>query len=782
MSAITWHKSACNLCYINCGIEVAVADGRISKIRGDKANPRSAGYLCNKAQGIVNYVHHRDRLTTPLKRTASGGYEPITWDHAISEIAAKLASIVGTYGGSTLALYGGGGQGNHAGGAYATSLMRALKSRNVFNALAQEKTGDFWVNGHLFGAQTCHTAEDIEHCDLLFVLGANPWLAHGFTNARHQLNAIRKDPERHLVVVDPRRSETAELADLHLQVRPGADAFLLGALLATLQRRGAFDEDFLAQRTTGEVDVVDVLRALPVAQFAAAADIPLAQIEQAADLIMAAKRMVVRAELGIQQSRHSTLNSYLEKLLFLLTGHFARTGTNTLHSWLAPLWGNGRGQRYAPTDTEIIAGLLPPNVFADAILSPHPEHLRAVIVDSSNPLNTTADTARVIEAVAALELLVVVDVAFTETAQHAHYVLPASSQYEKCEYTLFNFEYPTNFFHVRSPVLPPLPGTLPEPEIYTRLARELGLLPVEAELTELAAAATLGAERFSAAYRAFMATHTECAPLTPLLLYNTLGRVLPDGTAAAAPLWLACERVATTQTAAVRAALAAADTASLGELVQTLFNRVVGSRSGMAFTTHDDAWSLLEHADRRVHLAIPLLLDALRTLDAEVETPDNAYPFVLSAGQRRLQNANQILREPSFRSADPDGALLIHPADLIACGVAEQDWLAIESSRARLIVRARADKGLRRGHVVLPHGYGQSYPLTDGERLVSGPRINFLTDSHYRDPIAGTPYHKSVPVRVTAARREEAAQAESNALRIAGSRQPASAAALSGTQ
>ena len=115
-------------------------------------------------------------------------------------------------------------------------MLRALGSRHVFNALSQEKTGDFWVNGHMFGSQTCHTAEDVHHCDLLFVIGANPWIAHGFPNARDQLNQIRKDPARKLIVVDPRRTETADMADLHLAVRPGADAFLLGAILATLVR------------------------------------------------------------------------------------------------------------------------------------------------------------------------------------------------------------------------------------------------------------------------------------------------------------------------------------------------------------------------------------------------------------------------------------------------------------------------------------------------------------------------------------------------------------------
>ena len=164
-----------------------------------------------------------------------------------------------------MAAFGGGGQGNHAGGSYAFGFLRALGSRTVFNALSQE-TGDFWLNGHLFGSQMCHTAEDIHNCDLLLVLGANPRITHGFTNARDQFNGLRKDAQRKLVVVNPRRTETAEAADLHIDLRPGADAFLLGALLAELMRRNAFDEDFLAAHTVGEDEVKAVLATIPVAE------------------------------------------------------------------------------------------------------------------------------------------------------------------------------------------------------------------------------------------------------------------------------------------------------------------------------------------------------------------------------------------------------------------------------------------------------------------------------------------------------------------------------------
>jgi anaerobic selenocysteine-containing dehydrogenase len=360
MTTGTWHKTACNLCYVNCGIEVLVHEGHIEKVRGDRSSPKSQGYLCNKAARIPYYAHHKDRLTTPLRRRADGGFDAINWEVAIAEIAERVRNLVDRHGGKSMALYGGGGQGNHAGGAYAGAFLRALGSRNVFNALSQEKTGDFWVNGHMFGSQTCHTSEDVHNCDLLLVIGANPWIAHGFPNARDHLNHIRKDPARKLIVVDPRRSETAQMADLHLAVRPGTDAFLLGALLATLVRSDSIDHDFIGEHTVGFAEVKQALLEIPIREWAAAAEISLADLERCASMIAAAKAMVVRVELGIQQGVNSTLSSYLEKLLIMLSGSFGRKGTNQLHSWLQPLWGSSPSQRFSPTGDEVIAGLLPP--------------------------------------------------------------------------------------------------------------------------------------------------------------------------------------------------------------------------------------------------------------------------------------------------------------------------------------------------------------------------------------------------------------------------------------
>jgi anaerobic selenocysteine-containing dehydrogenase len=363
---------------------------------------------------------------------------------------------------------------------------------------------------------------------------------------------------------------------------------------------------------------------------------------------------------------------------------------------------------------------------------------------------------------------VVVDVAMTETAQLAHYVLPAASQYEKTEFTLFNFEFPTNYFHVRTAALTPLEGTLPEPEIYSRLARALGFLPGDNALAPLRQAAQRSRPEFAAAFRTFMGENPGAAAVAALVLYHTLGQTLPDGAAAAAPLWNAALLCAKRSPQAVRRAIDGAGDIPDHALGDALFDTIVGARQGVAFTRHDydEVWSLIGHPDRKVRLVVPGMLEWLGRLDPGSAGAPTDFPFMLAAGQRRMFNANQIFRDPAWRRDDPDGALLINPFDLDTLGARDGDWIAVESAVGRLVTRCKLDNSMRKGQLALPHGYGQSYPAADGERLANGPRINLLTESGNRDPIAGTPYHKHVAVRLARVTAAEAAVYQTKSVRI----------------
>jgi anaerobic selenocysteine-containing dehydrogenase len=753
MEPATWHPTACILCECNCGIEVRLGgdDGRrFERIRGDKAHPASRGYTCEKALRLDHYQNGRHRLTSPMRRRADGSYEPVDWDTAIAEVAAGFARVRDTYGGETIFYYGGGGQGNHLNGAYASATRAALGSRYRSNALAQEKTGEFWVNGKVLGA---YTRGDIEHAEVAVFVGKNPWQSHSFPHARTTLKEIARDPNRSLVVLDPRRTETAELADYHLALRPGTDAWCLAALAAVIVQEGLLDRRWLAQHTVGLDLVEPVLAAVDVEAYAAVCDLDPDLVRRTARRIATAPSVAVFEDLGVQMNLHSTLCSYLDKLLWLLTGNFANPGGQYVPTSVVALTGGGGsgprpsgGRRSPVAGAPIISGLVPANVIAEEILTDHPDRYRAMLVESANPAHSLADSPRMREALRALDFVVVIDVAMTETALVADYVLPASSQYEKWEATFFNFEFPDNYFHLRRPLLEPVDGTLPEPEIHARIVESLGALD-GVDLSPLVEAAGDGRAAFGPAFLEFVAEHPELAPLTSVILYRTLGPTLPDGAASAALLWGAAHQCAVQNRPSLERAGFEGEGTDLGE---ALFDAILTSPSGVTFSTddHADSWSRVRTPGGLLSLHIDVLVDelaALATSDRPGDDPE--FPLVLTAGERRSFTANTIIRDPAWRKRDAGGALRVSAGDAAALNLAGGDRALLTTKRGSAQVEVEISPMMRPGHISLPNGLGLTY--TPGDDAV-GVAPNELTSSDHRDPIAGTPYHKHVPARLEA--------------------------------
>jgi formate dehydrogenase len=734
-----WHATACILCECNCGIVVQLEDRTIAKIRGDKDHPASQGYTCNKALRLDHYQNNRNRLTSPLRRRDDGSYEEIDWDTAISEIADGFGRIRDEYGGDKIFYYGGGGQGNHLGGAYSGAFLKAIGSRYRSNALAQEKTGEYWVDAHLYGG---HTRGEFEHAEVSVFIGKNPWMSQSFPRARVVLNEIAKDPARSMIVIDPVITDTAKLADFHLRVRPGTDAWCLAALAAVLVQEDLCDEQFLAEHVTGVDGVRQVLRDVPVADYARRCGVDEALIRAAARRIAGAASVSVFEDLGIQQAPNSTLCSYLNKLLWILTGNFAKPGAQHLHSSFAPLFSAGGVGRTPVTGAPVIAGLVPSNSVPDEILTDHPDRFRGMIVESSNPAHSVADSARVRDAMRSLELLVVVDVAMTETARLAHYVLPAASQFEKPEATFFNLEFPHNTFHLRHPVLAPLPGTMAEPEIWARLVRALGVVD-DRDLEPLRAAARDGLDAYAVAFLAAVAASPGLGRVMPYVLYETLGPALPDGLAGAAALWGLAQKTAMTYPDAVHRAGHADGNA--------LFTAILDNRSGVTFTVHEyaDDFALITHADKKIALDIPEMLSETVALAGNSEQLTSAeFPFVLSAGERRAYTANDILRDPSWRKRDQDGALRISVEDAAAIGVGDGDRVRITTVAGRAEASVEVSAAMQPGHVSLPNGFGVDDADADGRAVTPGVAPNELTSTQWRDAYAGTPRHKHVPARI----------------------------------
>jgi formate dehydrogenase len=458
----------------------------------------------------------------------------------------------------------------------------------------------------------------------------------------------------------------------------------------------------------------------------------------------------VLEDLGIEMAPNSTLVSYLQKLLWVLVGSFGRPGAMTPHSSMVPLFNysaTGKEPTTPVTGGAIISGLVPCNEIAEGVLSDHPDRIRGMFIESANPVHSLAGSARFREAMAALDFSVVIDVAMTETAREASYVLPASSQYEKVETTFFNLSFPENVFTVRAPILEPLPGTLPEPEIHSRLLRALGVFSDE-DLAPLRRAAENGRAAFAAAMIEAAAANPTLAGIGAVVLYETLGPTLPEGMAGAAPLWFSAHQCAQRHPDAVRAAGFDVPDAELGD---ALFDALISERDGVVFTKHhyDQSWDLLGVAEGRMRIAIPELLADLAALpEAPTDHRSAEFPFILAAGERRSFTANTIMRDPSWRKKDAAGALRVAPGDAASLGVGDGDRIRITTPGGTAVAVVEVNDTLPDGFVTLPNGMGLDYSPAGGRPEATGVSPNELTTLDWRDKYAGTPWHKHVPARL----------------------------------
>jgi anaerobic selenocysteine-containing dehydrogenase len=747
-----WKATACILCECNCGIEVELggADGRaLLRVRGDDAHPSSKGYACEKPSRLDFYQNGPHRLTKPLRRRPDGTFEEIDWDTAIREVAERFAAVRDTCGGESIFYYGGGGQGNHLPGAFARSTRAVLGSVHRSSALAQEKTGEFWVAAKMVGG---YMRADFEHCEVALFLGKNPWFSHSIPRARVTLREIAKDPARCLIVVDPRRTETAEMADIHLQVKPGTDAWLLASMIGVLVQERAIASPWLAAHADGLEQLLPHFERLPVAEYCRKCGISEETVRTVARRIAKASSLASFEDLGVQMNRHSTLVSYLHKLLIFLTGNFGKEGSAYLPTVFVPLavgreGGGGTARRSPVTGARVIGGLTPCNVIPDEILTDHPKRFRAMLVESANPAHSLADSARMHEALGALELVVVIDVAFTETARLAHYVLPVASQFEKAEATFFNFDFPHNYFHLRKALMDPLPGLFSEAELHARLLEALGELPADLVMT-LRAAWLEGRKAFRSNFFELAGANPRVITTAPVLLYRAIGDLLPKGLAEGAGVWPLC------QIAAQRNAKALARAGFSGEpadAADALFDALLSSKSAVVFSI--DEWEAnftrVGTPNQRIQLAVPELWDELDSLASEpTSSASPEFPFVLSAGERRSFTANTIIRNPAWRKKDRSGALRMNPDDARRMGAGEGSRVRLSTRRGSAEVLVELSDRMQPGHISLPNGFGVDFPDPNGAQRTTGVAPNDLTRSEDRDWLAGTPWHKHVPARV----------------------------------
>jgi anaerobic selenocysteine-containing dehydrogenase len=447
MGAMTTHRTFCRFCHAICGIEVDVEDGRAVAVRGDKAHPISQGYLCEKGQALLEQHEAPERLRATQKRLPDGTFVPIPSAQAMDEIAARLAAIIARDGPQAIAVY----SGTHGLFSAAKSLViawtRAIGTHWYFtpNTIDQPSISTAWARHGSWNAGVHRFAD----ADVLLFAGNNPGVSAfsreggpPYANAFKHLHDAKRRGVR-IIAIDPRRTELARMADVHLQVTPGEDPTLLSGMVRVILEEGLYDREFVGQHVAG----LETLRAA-VAEFSPAyvearAGVPAAQMIAAARLFAAGPRGTAMTCTGVNMAPRPDVTCHLVTALNSLCGRFNRAGDVVRNPGVLlpprvryaevepprPLWGSGPRSRFRGLGQ--FMGEMPINVFADEVLTPGEGQVKALVCVGGNPAVAFPNQRKVVAALQALELLVVLDVKMTATAALAHYAVGCKLSLEK---------------------------------------------------------------------------------------------------------------------------------------------------------------------------------------------------------------------------------------------------------------------------------------------------------------------------------------------------------------
>ncbi|NTV54864.1 MAG: molybdopterin-dependent oxidoreductase, partial [Syntrophaceae bacterium] len=502
-----------------------------------------------------------------------------------------------------------------------------------------------------------------------------------------------------LAVIDPRKSETAKIANLHIALRPGTDALLVKAMIAIILKEGWEKRDYLAGTCLGFEKIEGWFASFDIHSALSICEVGYEEVH-ALCREMTTRRWCFHTDLGTLMNRHSTVVSYLHMLLAALCGRLCVAGGDVIPGTVMPIGSHSderdpKTWRTVATNFPAIMGTFPPNVLPEEILSGRDDRPRAVIVSGSNPLRSYADTRAYEEAFGKLDLLVTMEIAMTETAALSHYVLPARSGYESWDSTFFAWSYPDVFFHMRPPVVKPEGERLECGQIYTRLARGLGLVPeIPAYLKE---AAGEGLFSFTLALFAFMRKNPKAMRAMPFILAETLGSVSDSANKAA--LWgMLLAMPGASRRNAVRAGFPSPSAWNIlarpGRIARAVGAALRYGSIAPLMALHPNILQseliydqLLEHPegiwigkldldanrkelrtpDKKIHLHIPELEEPLKGIDSESErkalAPDSQYPFILNAGRHTRNVANTLMRDPAWLKGKRGCTLAIHPDD-----------------------------------------------------------------------------------------------------------------------
>ncbi|VXC44284.1 molybdopterin oxidoreductase family protein [Pseudomonas sp. 9Ag] len=698
MSETTQHHRACHLCEAICGLTIETRDEQIVSVKGDPQDSFSRGHICPKAVALQDIQNDPDRLRHPMRRVGNE-WQAIEWDEAFALVADRFAEIRERHGNNALAVY----QGNpsvHNYGlmTHSNYFLGQFKTRNRFSATSVDQLPHHLTSLMMYGHGLLIPIPDIDHTDFMLILGGNPLASNGsimtVPDVEKRLKALQARGGK-LVVVDPRRSETAAIADQHLFVRPGEDAALLFGLLNTL-----FDED-LTRASHLPVADLDELRAA-VKSFTAEAmgprcGVPAVQIRQLARDFAAADKAVCYGRMGVSTQAFGTLCQWLVQSINLVTGNLDRVGGALCTEPAVDLVANTSGGHFNRWQSRVsglpeYGGELPVSALAEEMLTEGDGQIRALVTVAGNPVLSTPNGRKLEQALDGLEFMLSVDFYINETTRYADLILPPTAPLEHDHYdTTFNTFAVRNVTRFNEPVLSKPAGALHDWEIFIGLAKAF-------------AARTGGDLKPTVAPEQMIDRGLRAGPYgekSELDLSLSRLRDYPHGL-------------------------------DLGPLKPNLAGR-------------------LKTEGRRVQAAPPLFLGDLQRFAASISAPSDQLVLI---GRRHVRSNNSWMHNyHRLVKGKPRHQLLMNPVDLSRLGLLDGQRVRVRSRVGMIEVEVAVSDEMMPGVVSLPHGWGHGRPGAQLEiaNRQPGASANDLTDERQLDALSGNAALNGVPVEVEAA-------------------------------
>ncbi|MBT9486068.1 MAG: molybdopterin-dependent oxidoreductase [Rubrivivax sp.] len=735
----TNHHRICPLCEACCGLAVQVQGGRVTSIRGAPDDVFSHGYICPKGYALKDLHDDPDRLRTPLIKR-NGVHVPASWDEAFAEVERRLLPIIEQHGRDAVAL----SIGNPAAHKmalllYFPRLAKALGTKNIFSASTLDQMPKQLAAGWMFGHWLSIPVPDIDRSDLLVILGANPMASNGslwtVPDYRGRAKALRARGGR-IVVIDPRRTETAEAADEHHFLRPGSDVFLLAAIVHTLFDQGLVRPGRLQPWLNGLEAVREAVAPFSAEAVAARCGLAADSIRGIARQLAAAERGCLYGRIGTCTQRHGTTASWLVDVVNALTGQLDRPGgamwpqaaAFARNTEGAPGVGGGISVgRHASrvSGAPEVYGELPITLLAEEIETPGIGQVRAYISIASNPVLSSPNGARLSRALDGLDFMLSLDLYLNETTRHADVILPGMSALEHGHYDVAFPQFSVrNHARYSPPVLPAATGALPEWQVLMKLtaialgrgaAADVQALDNERVAADVQRLAGATVDTTADAVLAAVAHWQGPERLLDLSLRSGpfgdgFGR-RPDG--------LTLDKLVATPAGI-----------DLGPL-QPRLPGVLRTPSG------------------RIELAPPPLLADLQTAAADLQTP---APNLVVIGRREVRSNNSWMHNlPTLAKGPERCTLLLHPQDAARHGVVDGQRVTVTGPQGCVVAPVAIDDTMMPGVASLPHGWGHGLAGTQmavaAER--PGANLNQLLDDRLRDPLSGNAVLSGVPIQLS---------------------------------